>query len=289
MTEKAVIDHVRQIVLEEARKSHNGEPGTVEKPRGSNNVKYNTAFYCGRERPCREVSGDNFRWCVVFLWWCMRRAGIDESIFPKFASVFKASKGKNVRAFFKARNRFLPAMAEPKPGDLVIFKFSHIGFVESVSAAAIKTVEGNVNSKVVRLEHARTSPKIDGYCRPEYHKVEEEDDFMALFKNVNEFKAAVRAVVKDEVKDEVDRIYKALARGEIDGQVVATSTHFQDSNRGLSRHIHDEVDRIYRALARGEVDGQVVATSTHFQDSNRHLANLLEDIAARLPTSTPNP
>jgi hypothetical protein len=117
----------------------------------------------------------------------------------------------------------------------------------------------------------------------------EEDDFMALFKNVNEFKAAVRAVVKDEVKDEVDRIYKALARGEIDGQVVATSTHFQDSNRGLSRHIHDEVDRIYRALARGEVDGQVVATSTHFQDSNRHLAKLLEDIAARLPESTPRP
>jgi hypothetical protein len=79
----------------------------------------------------------------------------------------------------------------------------------------------------------------------------EEDDFMALFNNVNEFKAAVRAVVQDEVKEEIGKIYKALARGEINGHI-------------------DE-------------------TSTHFQDSNRHLAKLLKQIADRLPASTPTP
>jgi hypothetical protein len=40
-------------------------------------------------------------------------------------------------------------------------------------------------------------------------------------------------------------------------------------------------------VRRGEIDGQMVTASTHFQDSNRHLANLLKEISDRLPQSTP--
>jgi hypothetical protein len=205
-----------------------------------------------------------------------------------------ASTTKHVERFRKA-GKFHDGAAGIRPGDIVFFPreghdIGHVGLVRKVEVAAdvIRTIEGNTSDAVRHRTHRISGGSIAGYGRPSYQEPEE-DDFMALFKNVGEFKAAVRAVVKDEVKDEVDRIYKALARGEIDGQMVTTSTHFQDSNRGLSRHIHDEVDRIYRALARGEIDGQMVTSSTHFQDSNRHLANLLKEIADRLPQSSPNP
>jgi Glycosyl hydrolases family 25 len=117
---------------------------------------------------------------------------------------------------------------------------------------------------------------------------EEEDDFTGLFDNVNQFRAAVGAVVKDEVgkavQEELKDFYALLARG---GDPVPgpTDQHFKDSHRGLDTRLTD----IYKLLARGEIDGEINPTGTQFRDSNRHLAKLLEDIAARLPESTPRP
>ena len=48
------------------------ELGVTEDPKGSNRVKYNTAYYG------REVSGDSYPWCCVFLWWLFRKAGAAE-------------------------------------------------------------------------------------------------------------------------------------------------------------------------------------------------------------------
>jgi len=77
---------------------------------------------------------------------------------------------------------------------------------------------------------------------------EQEDDFMALFDNVNEFKAAVRAVVRDEVrpivKDEIGNVFVALARGEIDGQIDPNSQHFKDSHRGLANQLETVIGRL---------------------------------------------
>jgi hypothetical protein len=96
----------------------------------------------------------------------------------------------------------------------------------------------------------------------------EEDDFTGLFDNVNEFKAAVRAVVKDEVdkavQGELKDFFVLLARG---GDPVPgpDDQHFKDSHRGLDTRLDD----IYRLLARGELDGEINPTGTHFRDSNR--------------------
>ena len=38
------------------------ELAVTEDPKGSNRVKYNTAYYGW------EVSGDSYPWCCVFLW-----------------------------------------------------------------------------------------------------------------------------------------------------------------------------------------------------------------------------
>jgi len=57
-------------------------------------------------------------------------------------------------------------------GDLVICKSSHIGFVEKLlNNNRIQTIEGNWDDRVVRRFHSANDSGIDGYCRPEYHKV----------------------------------------------------------------------------------------------------------------------
>jgi len=135
-----------------------GEVGTARMPLGSNTVKYNASYYGHR------VKGDQFKWCVVFQWWCFQKAGIPTSIFPKSASVFA------VRDWYKSRDRFF---SRPMVGDLVIYKFSHIGFVEKLlSGNRIQTIEGNWDDRVVRRSHRADDSNIAGYCRPEYFKVE---------------------------------------------------------------------------------------------------------------------
>ncbi|HEX9343783.1 MAG TPA: CHAP domain-containing protein [Actinomycetota bacterium] len=160
-----VIDRLRAIELGEAKKSAASEPGTVRNPFGSNNVKYNTAFY-GHE--VSDPAGKQFAWCVVFQWWCMQAAGVPTSIFPKSAGV------SFVRDWFDDphRRRYFRVPTTPQVGDLVIFKYSHIGFVESVDPTFVVTVEGNSSNRVRRVQHRRDEAEIDGYCRPAYDHVQ---------------------------------------------------------------------------------------------------------------------
>jgi hypothetical protein len=170
MSAADVIQRVRKIALEEAKKSAAGE-GFALKPVGTNtnNVKYNTAFYGFAE------NNPDKAWCVVFIWWVMRKAGVPATVFPKKASVFKAADG-GVRKWFKDRDRFMSASSMPKVGDLVVFKHSHIGIVENVEGNTIFTVEGNASNRVKRRSYSRTNSDIDGYCHPAYDMVDEEED-----------------------------------------------------------------------------------------------------------------
>ncbi len=150
MSRAAVIARLKAIEADQV--------GTARSPLGSNKVKYNTSYYG------HVVRGSAFKWCVVFQWWCFQKADIPTSIFPKAANVFA------VRDWFKARDRFYQ---KPMVGDLVIYSFSHIGFVEKLlSNNRIQTIEGNWNDKVVRRVMKADDASIAGYCRPKYHKVE---------------------------------------------------------------------------------------------------------------------
>src|SRR5829696_7174464 len=168
MSAADVIQQVRKIALKEAKKSHDGVAGTF-KTNHSNNVKYNTAFYGFAE------NNPDKAWCVVFIWWVMRKAGVPATVFPKKASVFKAADG-GVRKWFQDRDRFKSASSMPKVGDLVVFKHSHIGIVENVEGNTIFTVEGNASNRVKRRSYSRTNSDIDGYCRPAYDMVDKEED-----------------------------------------------------------------------------------------------------------------
>jgi hypothetical protein len=227
-------------MLEEAGKSAAMAPGAIRSPLGSNNVKYNTAFYGHK---VSDPAGILFRWCVVFLWWSMRRADVGQAVFPKVASVFKA-RNANVRDFFKERNRFHPATATPMVGDLVIFKFSHIGFVEAVDAVNIKTIEGNVNSRVVRVKHPRSSSSIDGYCRPEYHKVEQGGLSMADAQDI------LRELA--EMKRQIDLLYRRANHGDADRSPMEAGGDF---NRKAIRRVVDDIAEDVKALTDAQPHG----------------------------------
>lgn len=133
--------------------------GTARAP--INSVKYNTSYYG------HPVSGPEFKWCVVFIWWCMQKCRIPMSIFPKSASVFA------VRDWFKDRGRFFRAPTTPRIGDLVIFKYSHIGLVvQLIPDGKMLTVEGNQDDAVRKVIHGLNESEIEGYCRPAYHMME---------------------------------------------------------------------------------------------------------------------
>ena len=197
MSEADVIQRVRRIALEEARKSSAGELDRL-KPIGTNtnNVKYNTSYYGFAEK-----NNPNKAWCVVFIWWVMRKAGVPATVFPKKASVFRAADG-GVRAWFKARHRYKDDSSMPMVGDLVIFKSSHIGIVENVQGNTVFTVEGNASNRVRRRSYSRSNSNIDGYCHPAYDMVEEEEDMTPQ-----------QAAQLKAVADKVERIENVLFNG----------------------------------------------------------------------------
>jgi hypothetical protein len=197
MSETDVIHRVLRIARDEAKKSAAGVAGTF-KTDHSNNVKYNTAYY-GHE--VSDPTGDGHAWCVVFIWWVMRKAGVPATVFPKVASVFRQPNA-NVRDFFKARDRFTSASSMPKEGDLVIFKKSHIGIVDGVDSHTISTVEGNASDRVRRRSYSRTNSDIDGYCHPAYDMVQEEEDMTPQ-----------QAAQLKAVAEKVERIENVLFNG----------------------------------------------------------------------------
>jgi len=150
----------RLAMVQSVRAIEEGELGTAERP--GNNVKYNTAYY-GHPVHDGTPAGVTYAWCVVFQWWCFQKAGIPTSVFPKANNVFA------VRDWFKRKTRFYHT---PMTGDLVIFAESHIGFVEKLlEGNRIQTIEGNTGNAVRRHTYKANDPGIQGYCRPEYHKV----------------------------------------------------------------------------------------------------------------------
>lgn len=148
------------------------ELGTTESPAGSNNVKYNTAYY-GRE-VYDGLWKTEFPWCVVFLWWCFRQAGAAELFYG-------GSKTASCRQLLSYHKR--QAVTDYQPGDIIFYNFhgkataEHVGIFESAGGSSIVTIEGNTgvgndaNGGAV-MRRTRSLGQIVGAYRPAY----EEDD-----------------------------------------------------------------------------------------------------------------
>lgn len=141
--------------------------GTKESPSGSNNVKYNTAYYG------REISGAAYPWCCVFLWWVFQSVGAAKLFFGGEKTAYCPT----AESYYKKAGQWHDV---PKAGDIVFYDFgntgasNHIGIVESVNEdGSITAIEGNTslssedNGGAV-MRRVRSGACVRGYARPLY-------------------------------------------------------------------------------------------------------------------------
>ena len=149
------------------------ELGIYESPANSNNVKYNTWYYG------KTVSGAAYPWCMVFVQWVFNQASMKLPYLTASCSSLLSWYQKN-----KPGN----VVKTPKPGDIVIYNFSHTGIVESVGSSTITAIEGNTSPGTAGSQsnggmvcrRTRSMTLVTAYIRPDYEKEEEILDISKL-------------------------------------------------------------------------------------------------------------
>lgn len=140
--------------------------GTAEVPKGSNNVIYNTKYYN------RVVSGETYKWCLVFIWNGFSENGMSNLFYD-------GKKTASCTTFMEwAKKKGQWVTDGYQKGDIVFFDFDdahndveHVGFVCGYVGGKLWTIEGNTNDKVDNVY--RTIDKtVAGAYRPKYIEAE---------------------------------------------------------------------------------------------------------------------
>lgn len=121
-------------IAEKVLKVARDEIGTVEKPKNSNNVKYNTWYY-GQE-VYDGKNGGKYPWCMAFVQWCYMTAG--------YPLPYKTASCSALLNWYKKNSPKLVHTSEPCAGDIVIYK-GHTGIFEKIGPdpAYMYVIEGN--------------------------------------------------------------------------------------------------------------------------------------------------
>ena len=159
--------------------------GLSEDPPNSNTVKYNTWYYGYK------VAGQDYPWCMTFIQWVFRKAGIS-------LPMVTASCGKMMNSALAQGLWFTENF---RPGDVVIIDFTgkkkitqHCGLVVSVDADSIITIEGNTSANIagaqdnggVVAKKRRDYNFIIGAARPkEFMNIAEENEEEIEMKKYN--------------------------------------------------------------------------------------------------------
>lgn len=115
--------------------------GIKEVPANSNKVKYNTEYYG------RAVSGSDYPWCAVFVWWVFKHAGASDLYFGGKKSAYCPE----LVNYYKKTGQWLDRSAKPQAGDIILFANKgtacHVGIVEKrINSSSVQTIEGNTSS-----------------------------------------------------------------------------------------------------------------------------------------------
>lgn len=149
------------------------EQGTMETPPDSNMTKYGEAY-----------GWNGQPYCVMFLWWCFRQAGLS----PLFFSGGKTASCSELMYWAIGSGRWVTD--NYRRGDLVIMDFpknktktDHIGIVERVEGDILYTIEGNTSpgeigsqnngDGVWRRQRNVKKVSIVGAVRPAYKEEDE--------------------------------------------------------------------------------------------------------------------
>lgn len=146
--------------------------GASEEPHGSNLGERIAKFKSATRLDPR----DPWPWCAAFVSWVLQEAARRSDQFrwsevPRIAAVYEFDgwARRNGGIILQPGSDW-----EPMPGDLVTFKFSHIGIVEHVGrgkgAGVITTIEGNSNDAGERegyevCRKARTLAQVRNFIR----------------------------------------------------------------------------------------------------------------------------
>lgn len=112
------------------------QEGITENPRGSNKVKYNTAYYG------RAVSGSEYPWCCTYQWWLFHQRGADEY----FYGGKKTASCSTLMNYYKSKGQ---TMKKPIVGAFAFYGWGskttayHIGLVTAVNGDNFTANEGN--------------------------------------------------------------------------------------------------------------------------------------------------
>ena len=184
------------------------EIGTVEQPKNSNNVKYNTWFYG------KKVSGAAYPWCMVFVQWCFDKSG--------HKLPYKTASCSALLNWYKSK---FPGhiVKEPKPNDIVIYTFGHTGIFEKDNRdGTITAIEGNTSADnngsqangggVFRRKREKTLVKA--YIRPFDFEEEEIMTDKEIYEAYNRYAKSQPLNIGAKTKAEYD---EAVKEGITDG------------------------------------------------------------------------
>lgn len=159
-------------MLNDVIKVARGELSVTEFPPNSNKVKYNTEYYGW------EVSGPDYKWCVVGLWWVFKHAGEGQAF---FGGAKTASCG-TLRNWYKAQGQTVPK-TDGLTGDLAFCNFhggplpEHVelivarksyGWYQTIGFNTSPGEEGSQdNGGCVALKTRHISQIVE-ICRPKY-------------------------------------------------------------------------------------------------------------------------
>ncbi len=114
-----------------------------------------------------------YYWCTCFVVWCMRQAGVPESMIPKTCACRNILSHLNNKGLYASR----ASGYIPQCGDLVFFRnagssnVTHVGFVLGVKGNTLYTVEGNANDHVTTRTHLLNDTYIEGYGKVQYKTI----------------------------------------------------------------------------------------------------------------------
>ena len=147
-------------IAEQIIQTAEAEIGVTEWPSGSNKVKYNTWFYG------REVSGDDYPWCMAYVQWVYDHAG--------YPLPYKTASCAALLNWVKA-NHPEWIIKEPVPGCVNIYNFGHTGIsIKDNGDGTLTAVEGNTSSTLAGSQSngggvfkvVRSKSKVTAYIWP---------------------------------------------------------------------------------------------------------------------------
>ncbi|MBR2370816.1 MAG: DUF2272 domain-containing protein [Clostridia bacterium] len=117
-----------------------------------------------------------YAWCAAFVSWCMRQAGVDDSVVKSYLSC------SNWITWFKQSSTYKTRSSGHMPslGDVIFFKdayvnraSSHVGIVLYTDGSKVYTVEGNTSGEVGIRSYRLNDSYIVGYGIPDYKENED--------------------------------------------------------------------------------------------------------------------